>query len=254
VSIGIGSFTGLSTTAYAIGTLSLPAFERPTVASFGWTIVLALGVSGGGIAIVLLGRRVHPFVMRRPFVLIPAAGFAVAGLAIAFAQVTDHGVEQVLFSGQDALGPLTADPGAWSVGALAAVLAFKGLAWGISLGSFRGGPTFPAMFLGSAAGVMASHLPGFDLAPAVAVGMGAGVVAVLRLPLSAIVLATLLTSKAGLADSPLIIVGVVAAYVTTMAVYRRIEAAGPDGDGGVGVAVGDEAAPAAGAAPALSGR
>jgi H+/Cl- antiporter ClcA len=254
VSIGIGSFTGLSTTAYAIGTLSLPAFERPTVASFGWTIVLALGVSVGGIAIVLLGRRVHPFVMRRPFVLIPAAGFAVAGLAIAFAQVTDHGVEQVLFSGQDALGPLTADPGAWSVGALAAVLAFKGLAWGISLGSFRGGPTFPAMFLGSAAGVMASHLPGFDLAPAVAVGMGAGVVAVLRLPLSAIVLATLLTSKAGLADSPLIIVGVVAAYVTTMAVYRRIEAAGPDGDGGVDAAVGDEAAPAAGAAPALSGR
>ena len=40
------------------------------------------------------------------------------------------------------------------------------------------------------------------LTPAVAVGMGAAVVAVLRLPLAAVVLATLLTAKAGAASSP----------------------------------------------------
>ena len=66
---------------------------------------------------------------------------------------------------------------------------FKGVAWAISLAGFRGGPTFPAIFLGAAAGVLASHLPGFDLTPAVAVGIGAAVVAVLRLPLSAVVIA-----------------------------------------------------------------
>jgi hypothetical protein len=169
----------------------------------------------------------HGAPLRRPFVLVPAAGLLVAGLAIAFTQVTDKGVDQVLFSGQDAIGPLAGDPGAWSVGALAAVIGFKGLAWGISLGSFRGGPTFPAMFLGAAAGVMASHLPGFDLTPAVAVGMGAAVVAVLRLPLSAVVLATLLTTKGGLADTPLIIVGVVVAYLVTIALSPRLEAAAP---------------------------
>jgi H+/Cl- antiporter ClcA len=81
------------------------------------------------------------------------------------------------------------------------------------------------MFLGAAAGVMASRLPGFDLTPAVAVGMGAAVVAVLRLPLSAVVLATLLTSQSGLADSPLIIVGVVSAYLTVMTLSRRLEPA-----------------------------
>ena len=64
-----------------------------------------------------------------------------------------------------------------------------------------------------------------DLTPAVAIGMGAAVVAVLRLPLSAVVLATLLTSKSGLADSPLIIVGVIVAYLTTMALSKRLEAA-----------------------------
>jgi H+/Cl- antiporter ClcA len=227
VSIGIGSFTGLSTSAYAIGALSLPAFGRPTVADFGWTILLAVAVSIGCVLVVQLGRRIQPVMMRAPFLLLPAAGLVVAGLAIAFTQVTDKGVDQVLFSGQDAIGPLTANPGAWSVGALAAVIAFKGLAWGVSLGSFRGGPTFPAMFLGAAGGVMASHLPGFDLAPAVAVGMGAGVAGVLRLPLSAVVLATLLTSSAGLADSPLIIVGVVVAYLTTTAAGDRLGATAP---------------------------
>jgi H+/Cl- antiporter ClcA len=109
----------------------------------------------------------------------------------------------------------------WSVGALAWLVVFKGLAYSLSLGSFRGGPTFPALFLGAAGGIMVSHLPGFSLTPAVAVGMGAAVVAVLRLPLSAIVVATLLTSHAGTGDEPLIIVGVVVSYLVTLAVSTR---------------------------------
>ena len=92
---------------------------------------------------------------------------------------------------------------------------FKGAGWGISLGSFRGGPTFPALFLGAAAGMAASHLPGLALTPAVAVGMGAMTASMLRLPLSAIVLAVLLTYQGGLGTSPLIIVAVVVAYLVT---------------------------------------
>jgi H+/Cl- antiporter ClcA len=93
------------------------------------------------------------------------------------------------------------------------VIGFKGLAYALSLASFRGGPVFPAMFLGAAAGLMAAQLPGLELTPAVAVGLGAGVVAMLRLPLSAVVLATFLTSQAGLGVAPLVIVGVVVAYL-----------------------------------------
>ena len=67
---------------------------------------------------------------------------------------------------------------------------------------------------------MCSHLPGFALSAAVPVGMGAAIVAVLRLPLSAVVLATLLTSHAGPKVEPLIIVGVVVAYVVTVVMTR----------------------------------
>jgi chloride channel protein, CIC family len=227
VSIGLGAFTGLSSSDYAIGALPLPPLDQPTVAEFAWTVPLAIGITLLCLAIMLLGRHVQPFVMRAPFALLPGMGVLVAGLAIAFSQVTDKGIDQVLFSGQDAIGPLTADPQAWSVGTLAAVIAFKGIAWGISLGSFRGGPTFPAMFIGTAAGVLASHLPGMAMTPAVAVGMGVAVVAVLRLPLSAVILSTLLTTEGGLADTPLIIVGVVVGYVVTMGLSARLEAASP---------------------------
>ena len=68
---------------------------------------------------------------------------------------------------------------------LAFLLLFKGLAWSISLGSFRGGPTFPALFIGAVGGLLAAHLPGFSETPAVAVLMAATVVSILRLPLSA---------------------------------------------------------------------
>lgn len=72
----------------------------------------------------------------------------VAGLAIAFAELTDKGQDQVLFSGQESLGPLVTGADDWSLSALALVIGFKGLAYALSLSSFRGGPTFPAMFLG----------------------------------------------------------------------------------------------------------
>ena len=68
------------------------------------------------------------------------------------------------------------------------------------------------MYLGAVAGVMAAQLPGYDLTPAVAVGIGAGVAAVLRLPLSAVVLALLLTANTGAGSAPLVIFGVVVAY------------------------------------------
>jgi H+/Cl- antiporter ClcA len=97
---------------------------------------------------------------------------------------------------------------------------FKGIAYALSLGSFRGGPTFPALFLGAAAGILASHLPGFPIQTGIAVGMAAGFVSVLRLPLSAVVIATVLTSHAGSNVEPLIIVGVVVAYIVTLLMAR----------------------------------
>ena len=60
----------------------------------------------------------------------------------------------------------------------------------------------------------------------VAVGIAAAVVAILRLPLSAVVLATLLTSHAGPNVEPLIIVGVVVSSVATLVMARMRARAG----------------------------
>jgi H+/Cl- antiporter ClcA len=93
------------------------------------------------------------------------------------------------------------------------LLACKGLAYGVSLSSFRGGPTFPAMFLGAAGGVALSHLPGLPLVDGIAMGIGAMTVVMLRLPLTSVLLATLLLASDGLAVMPLVIVAVVVAHI-----------------------------------------
>jgi H+/Cl- antiporter ClcA len=216
ISVGMGSWTGLSSSAYALGALPLPDFARPDLADFAWTVPLALAVALATVVIFRLARVAEGIAVPRPFVVLPAAALVVAGLAIVFTELTDKGTTEVLFSGQDALPGLIAGAGSWSLTALALLIAFKGLAYGVSLGCFRGGPTFPAIFLGAAAGLMAGQLPGYEVTPAVAVGIGAAVVAVLRIPLSAVVLAVLLTANAGAGSGPLVIVGVVVAYLTTL--------------------------------------
>ncbi len=241
VSIGMGPLTGLSTANISLSPLHLPAFARPDFVDFLWTIPFAAAIAVITFVIFRLAKEAQRVATPRPFVMLPAAGLLVAGLAIAFDQTTDHSVSEVLFSGQNAIGPLVANPGAWSLSALALLIAFKGVAYGISLGTFRGGPTFPAMFLGAAGGLMAAQLPGFELTPAVAVGLGAAVVAVLRLPLAAVVLATLFTVNSGAGSAPLIIVGVVVAYLTVQALSGP-EESGKSPDEGTGAAVESEPA------------
>jgi H+/Cl- antiporter ClcA len=219
--IGMGAWTGLSTSDIAIEALQLPAFPRPDAADFGWTALLSVAVAVATFAIFRLARITHRLAAPRPFLILPAVGIAVAGLAIGFSEAADKSVTYALFSGETSLAPLVESPGAWSLSALALLVAFKGIAYGLSLGSFRGGPVFPAMFLGAAGGMMAAQLPDFALTPAVAVGMGAAVTSVLRLPLSAVVLALVLTFSAGPGAGPLIIVGVVAAYLMTLGLSAR---------------------------------
>jgi H+/Cl- antiporter ClcA len=221
VFIGMGDWTGLSTSAWALNPFPLPAFSGPGWGDFGWTIVLAIAAALVVFVIVEIARWTTRVVSRRPFILTTAAALVVGGLAIAFSQATDRPTDAVLFSGQDAFGSVLSDASTLSLTTLGLLLVFKGAAWSISLGNFRGGPTFPALFLGLVGGLLAGHLPGFSETPAVAVLMGAGVVSILRLPLSSVVVALHLTSKAGLGVAPLIIVAVVTAYITTEVLSAR---------------------------------
>jgi H+/Cl- antiporter ClcA len=220
VFLGIGAQTGLSSQAYAIAPLSLPDYPHPTAGAFIWTLVLAVVVALVTYGFVELGKATKRAAAPRPYLVVPAASLVVAALAVAYSLITDEPSLTVLFSGQEAMDSLVKDAATLSLGTIALLIVFKGLAWGISLGVARGGPTFPAMFLGIAYGLLAMHLPGFSETPAIAVFIGAACVSVLRLPLSSIVLAVIV-SGCGLGATPLVIVGVVAAYLVTIGLGAR---------------------------------
>jgi hypothetical protein len=162
-------------------------------------------------------------------------------LAILYAATTPEPETAVLFSGESAFDELFASAATVSMATLALLLLFKGLAWSISMGSFRGGPTFPALFLGVVAALMADHLPGYDQTQAVAALTGAACVATLRLPLASVMIASLLTVKAGLAVTPLVIVAVAVSSLVSEALTAYVDER-----------VGAEPAPAAGTGSAAA--
>ncbi len=211
--IGLDSLTGFGSFSLAIP--GLPPFSHPTGAMFLWAIAFGLVASLLGTAIRLLGLVLQPVVERRMILLTPLVGTGVAALAIVFAEVSGHGVSEVLFSGQSALPGLVLHPSAWTVGALLLLVVCKSAAYGLSLSSFRGGPVFPSLFIGGAIGVAASHLPGLSVVPAVAIGIGAMATVMLKLPLTSTLLATVLLSSDGLSVAPLVIVAVVVAYASS---------------------------------------
>src|SRR3954451_4819467 len=211
--LGLDSLTGLGTFSLAIP--GLPAFDHLTVAVFGWALVLGAlapflgrGISGLAVAV---RARVEP----RMLLLTPVLGLTIGALAVGFAEATGKDASFVLFSGQSALGPLVDHSTEWSIGALLLLCACKSLAYALSLSSFRGGPVFPAIFIGAAGGMLASHLPGLPLIPAVAMGIGAMSTVMLTLPLTSTLLATLLLGADGVQAMPVVIVAVVVAYVVT---------------------------------------
>ena len=80
------------------------------------------------------------------------AGLVVGAAACAYALLTGHSPAEVALSGQRTLPVLATDPAAWSTGALVALVVFKAVAYGVSLGAFRGGATFPAVLSAPLAG------------------------------------------------------------------------------------------------------
>ena len=211
--LGLDSITGLGT--FSLTIQGLPTFDHLTGADFGYAIAFGLIAPFLGRGITLLAVAVRSRVEPHMVLLMPVLGLGIAGLAIGFGEATDKAQSEVLFSGQEALGGLISGAPEWSAGALLLLVACKSVAYALSLSSFRGGPVFPSMFIGAAAGIAASHLPGLDVIPAAAMGIGAMCTVMLTLPLTATMLATLLLGSDGLQVMPVVIVAVVVAYVVT---------------------------------------
>lgn len=214
VFVGLNNWTGLGTFSLALTTV--PPGVDPTLATLLWAIPVGLFGAALGWAIRWVGLSVRPLVHRNRVPVTVGLGLLIGLCATAYQLTTDHPFEQVLFSGQDALPNLVANAADYSVGVLVLLAAFKALAYGLSLSAFRGGPVFPAMFIGAVLGIAVSGLPGMDLAPAIGMGIGAMCCAMLRLPLTSVLLATLLMGADGLKITPQVVVAVAVSFVVTL--------------------------------------
>ena len=207
---GFGDWTGLKIDSLNIGLPRPPALDTGDVV---WAVLIALAIGVLIHYVQVIGRHTAVLVAARTLRVTVLCAIAAAGCAAAYAGITGRSPVDVASSGQATLGQLASDPTAWSVGALVAVLAFKSAAYAISLGSLRGGPVFPSLFLGGAAGALLAPLPGLGLVPAMAAGMAASSAAALRLPVSSVVLVVMLLGNSDAV--PVIVLAAVVAFVTT---------------------------------------
>jgi H+/Cl- antiporter ClcA len=209
--VGFDSWTGHGLFTLAIP--NMPHIAHPTGAEFGWAIIIGVAAVILGSLIRWLALYLKPHVEARITIILPLVGLGVGGLAIAYAETTGKASSDVLFSGQTALPSIVSNGATYSIGALLLLVACKALAYGISLSGFRGGPIFPALFIGGVGGIAFSHASGLPETAAVAMGLGAMTTAMLGLPLTAVLITTLLLGSAGIDVMPLVIVAVVVTYV-----------------------------------------
>jgi H+/Cl- antiporter ClcA len=210
--IGLDSWTGYGTFSLAIG--HVPPLTTLDGWEFLWALGIGLAAAAVGIGLRRFALLLRPIVAGHAVILTTLVGLAVAGIAIGFAEASGRDVSYVLFSGQVQLAPLVEGAGTWTVGALALLLVCKGVAYSGCLSCFRGGPIFPAIFLGATGGILLSHLPGLPMIAGVAMGIGAMTTVMLNgMPLSSVVLVAVLIPTDALKLSPIVIIATVVAYV-----------------------------------------
>jgi chloride channel protein, CIC family len=216
--IGLGDWGGIDATPLSVP--GLPAYDGVHLRD----LAIAVGV---GVAMALLveavrrlaGRIAGPGRARVGMpVLLLAGALAVGALAL-LADALGASSQDVLFSGQTSIPGLVTED---STRIVLVLIAAKALAYAVCLGcGFRGGPVFPAIFLGVALGTLA--VIAFDLSPtlAVAVGTAAGTVAMTRLLFTSIIFAGLLVGTAGIDAVPVAALAAVAAWLTATAIDER---------------------------------
>jgi H+/Cl- antiporter ClcA len=249
--VGLDSLTGFGTFSLAVP--HIPAATTPTGGEFLWAVGIGLAAAVVGTAIRLLALHLQPIVKRRKVLLTPILGLAVGGLALIFEVVTGKGTNQVLFSGQVEVAPLIQQAATWSVGALVLIVVCKGLAYGLSLSGFRGGPVFPSIFIGAAGGMALSHLPGLPLIDGVGLGIGAMLVVMIGgMPLTAVLLTIVFLQSDATDLISVVIVAVVVAWVASAHLSRWLPLPSPAPAADAAVPA-PRAGAADGAAPAAPG-
>lgn len=209
--IGFGSWGGLHETALTVP--GLPPYHHglhpgDLLIGIGVGVAAALVIKGvrvigGGVEGLTHGRG-------RMILLLVAGGLAVGLLAL-LARALGANSQDVLFSGQSSV-PSLVEQGSLKI--VLVLLVAKALGYAVSLGSgFRGGPVFPAIFLGVALSTVAEIVFGISPTLAVTVGTAAGMAAMTRLLFAPLLFSVLLVGPSGLQTMPAAVLAAAAAWV-----------------------------------------
>ena len=216
--VGFGDWGGLDAPGLVVP--DLPLYEGTHLLDL--LVAIAVGVATAVLVVAInrLAARVEGEGDSRlgMVAFLIAGGFAV-GLIALVADGLGTDSQDVLFSGQASIPALIAET---STGVVLLLIVAKALAYAVSLAcGFRGGPIFPAIFLGI--GLATLPVVWFDVSPtlAIAVGAAAGTAAQTRLLLSSMLLATLLVGTQGLDAVPAAVLAAAAAWIARTALDQR---------------------------------
>jgi chloride channel protein, CIC family len=222
--VGFGTWGGLHAQSLAVP--NLPEYSGTHVYD------LLVGIAVGILAalVITVVRRAAtgvagPGLSRLGMPVLLLGGGLAVGLDAQIAGWLGANTQDVLFSGQTGVPDLA---GADSTKIVLILLVGKAIGYAVCLGcGFRGGPVFPAIFLGIALATLADVWFGVSPTLAVAVGAAAGMAAGTRLLITSTLFAALLVGTPGIDAVPAAVLAASAAWLAMQAIDRRGVPAGP---------------------------
>lgn len=228
--VGLGDWGGLDTAGLAVP--GLPRYEGTHLEYL--LVAVVVGVVAALVVelVRLAAARVDREGRRKlAMPVLVLGGGLVVGVLAQLADLLGASSQDVLFSGQASVPALVAED---STKVVLILLVAKSLAYAISLGAgFRGGPVFPAIFLGIGIATLAVILVDVSPTLAVAAGTAAGMAATTGLLFSPLLLGALLVGGVGLDAIPAAVLAASGAWLTRTALERRFSAGvSPSASGG----------------------
>ena len=219
VFLGVGPYTGAP--APGLQVPDLPAYVGTSVPDL--IIAIVVGVVTAALIVAINGAAKRVAALQdgrqgdRGVGLVAAlllGGLAVGALA-QLATVFGVAPDDVLFSGQASIPALVSES---SLIALVVLVFVKAAAYAVSLATgFRGGPIFPAVFLGVNVAAFAVELFGTSPTFAIAIGCAAGMAAQTRLVVTSMLFAALLVGSGGFDAIAGAVFATVASWLTVQA-------------------------------------
>jgi H+/Cl- antiporter ClcA len=206
--VGLGDWGGLD--AAPLSVPDLPAYVGTHLLDLALSVLVGVVAAAALFGIRRLAVRITELKVSMPVLLV--AGGAATGILAAVADALGADSQDVLFSGQTAIPHVVAES---SAGVVLVLLAAKGIGYAVCMGcGFRGGPVFPAVFVGVAVATLPVIAFGVSPTWAVAAGCAGGMAAGTRLLFAPILLGALLVGHTGLDAIPAAVLASAAAWLT----------------------------------------